>query len=445
VGAAVFRKRLAVLGLTILLLHPAVAAQEHPAARDLPVPARMVLHKVNSLLQDKQYRKAAQTLRTFQAEGGPLEKQGSSDSRGYHHPEIYFALGNSYLMQEQYPAAAAAYRKAVSGDASHHPAWLNLARALNEMKQHAEAGRCFAMAYDTAQKKEPAHLYYSAVNYLMGDEADHAIEIFERLFASHPAAVKPQWKENMVSALLSADQPRRALPYIRELAAIYSGPRQIQWQEILLYHYVRLDMHAEALDLAHQLTRQAPTESKWWKALTHIYLNRGRYEEALAALITYSFLTPLSPEEKKLAADLSLEVGVPVKAAPLYENCLQKKFDPQLLRRLVLAYRQLGLPHKALERIDALSPDTTDINLLLLKAELHYALEQFEKAAAAYRRAAGKPGAHRGHAWLMAGYAAWQMRDWEASKKAFVRAKRYEQEQKAAAKALQQLEVILAQ
>ncbi len=431
------------LCLTILAA-PAVVlyAEGKNQADALPIRVRLLLTKVNPMLQDENYQKAAEILEAFKAKGA------DSDARqDYHHPEIFFTLGNCYLMLEKHEQAAAAYRSAVKRAPEHTGAWLNLGRTAYELNRLSEAGRCFFRAYETADKKKPAHLYYSALAHLMADEYGRSLERFDRLLRAHPQAIKPEWKENLVHALLAADKPRRALIYIRELADFYTGEKKRQWQEVLLHQYIQLEMKDAALKLARSLTRQAPEIEKWWKALANIHLNEGRYEKALAALLTYSYLTPLNEREKKLIADLSLELGIPVKAAPIYEACLKNDPDKNLLRRLALAYRKLGQPEKALERIKAFESHSgnteRDTDLMLISAEIYYALEQYEKAAESYRQAAQKKGAHSGRAWLMAGYAAWQVDDFAASRKAFDRAAGYKEQKKAAHKALKELQAMM--
>jgi tetratricopeptide (TPR) repeat protein len=316
---------------------------------------------------------------------------------------------------------------------------LNLANAHYEMNQYADAGRCFKMAYETATENNPEYLYYSAVAYLMADDYHQSIDLFEQLFALHPDATEPEWKEHMVHALLAAQQPRRALPYIGELAQTFTGEKQIQWQEILLHQYMQLDMQREALDFVHTLTRQTPTIAKWWKALAHIQLNAEHYEDALMALTIYLFLTPLSMEEKQLLADLNLQLNIPVKAAPLYEACLQEKPDKRMLPQLATAYRQLGKPETALAVIDTVAPDSDDADIMLLKGELYYSMDNFRQAVEAYKKAARNKGRHAGRAWLMAGYAARQLNDISASKDAFTEAAKHRQQRQAANTALRQL------
>ena len=427
------------LTLMSLLLFCTASAAAAPQAEDLPLPVRVVLSKINPLLIGKQYDRAIEKLLKFQARGKSRFRPDREDPKGYYHPEIYYTLGNCYLLKGKYRLAAHAFEKAVKGNDAHTYAWLNLAKACYEQRRYLEAAHAFKKSYTTAEAKNPEHLYFSAVAYLMAAKYLRSIQIFKILLAAHPSAVKPKWREHLVYALLAVDQGLKALPHIRQLIHTFSGKKEIQWQEILLQQYIQLNMQKEALSYAKGLARNTPTLAKWWKALAHIQLNQSHTEAALAALTIYSFLTPLSLEEKKLLADLNLQVGIPIKAVPAYENYLKEKPDKELLQHLIVAYRQLGEPESAIECLDRFDSVKNDPELMLIEGELLYALKKFDQAAVLYRRAARKKGKHTGRAWLMAGYAAWQINDISASKKAFVKAADYEKEKKTATKALRQL------
>jgi tetratricopeptide (TPR) repeat protein len=421
----------------LLLFYAASAAATN--VEDLPLPVRVVLLKINPLLVEKKYDRAIEKLLKFQARGKPAFTPGQKDRKGYHHPEIYYTLGNCYLLKGKYTLAAHAFEKAVKGDDTHTHAWLNLAKACYEQEQYLEAAHAFKKGYTTAKAKNPEHLYFSAAAYFSAAKYLRSIQIFKTLLSVHPKAVKPKWREHLVYAFLAADQRLKALPHIHILIRAFCGKKEIQWQEILLQQYIQLNMQTEALAYAKGLARNTPTLAKWWKALAHIQLNQSRLEEALAALTIYSFLSPLSLEEKKLLADLNLQLGIPVKAAPVYENYLKRKPDKELLQHLIVAYRQLGKPEKAIECLDRFDAVKNDPELILIKGELLYTLKKYDQAAVFYRKAAGKKGKHVGQAWLMAGYAAWQINDISASKKAFAKAAKYKKEKKAATTVLKQL------
>ena len=184
----------------------------------LPLSVQVVLTKINPLLQENDFKGAIEILQKFQARAEKVPKPGGSDPRGYHHPEIYFVLGNCRLAMEDYAAAAAAFQQAVSRDPDHAFAWLNLGKAEYVLQHYTAAGQAFAKGYDTAKLKDPQYLYFSAAAHLMADDPAKSIEVFERLIALHPNEIKPLWREHLVQALLAVDKPRRALPHIRVLA-----------------------------------------------------------------------------------------------------------------------------------------------------------------------------------------------------------------------------------
>jgi tetratricopeptide (TPR) repeat protein len=352
---------------------------------------------------------------------------------------IYFALGNGYLMLDNFSRAESAYRQALQGNPGYAACWMNLAVTCYRQEKYGEAGRCFVKSYETAAEKKPERLFYGAAAYLSVGEYKRALAGFERLLAAHPAQIEPAWKETLVHAFLAVDQPKRALLYIQELVQEHEGEDKIRWQEILLQQYLSLDMAQEALKLAEELTREHPLAPRWWKALAHVHLTASRYEEALVALAIYSWLTVPTEEEQRLLADLYLHLGIPVKAAPMYEEMLRCGPDDRLLHHLVMAYRRLGRPEEALEHLEKFGQHGSDPSLLMLRGDLLYELGRYGDAADSYRQAARTDAQQAGRAWLMAGYAAWQMNDLTGSRSAFERAKGFSDQKTAALAAIRRL------
>lgn len=418
---------------------PYLRAQAASNLNSIPPAVRAVLTKVTPLMNQKAYDRAIETLNAFQSRGKAVSVSGGLDPKGYHHPEIYVTLGTCHLLKNDYQSAVRAFEQALEQDPAHTSAMLNLGKAAYELNDYTKAGHAFAQAYKNATDKKPEYLYYSAVAYLMAQRSEPSIAAFEKLFQNHADRITPAWRENFVHALLTANLARRALPHIRLLAEHYSGEKQVRWQEILLHQYLQLEMHKQARIYALFLTRQAPTCAKWWKALAHVYLQDGKSKPALTALTICSYLEPLVDQEAKLLADLHLQLGIPVKAAPLYEALLQQKTDPRLLHNLMLALQQLDRPTEALDVLQRLAPATKAPELLMLKADLLYNLERYEAAARTYRQTAQKDTRHKGRAWLMAGYAALLAKDMNASRHAFKQAATFDRHRKAALLAMGRL------
>jgi tetratricopeptide (TPR) repeat protein len=151
--------------------------------------------------------------------------------------------------------------------------------------------------------------------------------VFNRLMAAHPEAISLEWKQTLVHILFALEKFKTALPWLEELAEKTQGEGRRQWQEMLLYQYLSLEIKQKALAYARHLTRIHPEDPGWWKALAHVHLADNRFEQALAAMLSYSYLTPLTGEESRLLADLYLSCHIPESAARQYEEWLSQHGD----------------------------------------------------------------------------------------------------------------------
>lgn len=427
---------------SILILSPACFCRPAQAAldgEDIPMAARMILVKATALMKHESYERAIAVLTAFQAKGKANSVAGKPDPKGYHHPALYYYMGNCYLLQKKHSQAEAAYRHAVERDPDFLEAWANLAKTCFEQEDFIRAAPCFATAYEKSDQRIADHLYYSAVSYLMADQFGACISAFQRLLEKHPDRMTLNWRANFAQALMADGQARRALPQIRILAEASTGADQVKWREILLYQYLQLEMRAEALACATELTRRECTRAKWWKALAHVELSGGRYKKALAALTIYRFLAPLTEGEKKLWADLNLQVNLPARAIEQYLTLLAHRVDRGALKNLVAACQKLDRHREGLDHLNRYAPDTDDPELLMLKADMHYALKQYCEAGALFRRVAKSRTSQAGQAWLMAGYAAWQSNDFTAGRKAFKKAAGHRRYRKAARLAMRRM------
>lgn len=430
-----------VLAVAFMILLPAAPeAQPLWDPGNLPAAVRLVLGQAGELMNQEKYGQAVEKLLAFEARGRSDGKGGRPPHAVYSHPMIHFALGNAYMLQADAGTARNAFERAVARHPDWVPAWLNLAKAHYDLNAPGEAASCFYAAYEKGGHQNPEHLYLGAAALLMDRQYEASVARFDQLLTHHPDHMPPEWREHLVHALLSNDLPRRALPHIRLLVRIYEGDKRVQWQEILLHQYMHLEMHAEALALLRALVEESPTLAKWWKAKVHLHLNTQDYEPALTAMTVYGFLAPLSRDEHQLLADLHLQVGIPGQAAPLYESLLQAEdADKRVLTNLVTALRQIGRPDAALSQLERHCKSRNDPDLLMLRADLLYALERYADAVDAYHLAAERNSRQAGQAWLMAGYAAWQIEDWGASRRAFERAAQFDRQRQPALTAMRRL------
>ena len=419
------QSRLVALGCGVLMTLLLVGAPV--LAADLPTPVRLVLARVAPLMSAKEYAKAGKILE---------EALAKSETRN---GELAFALGNCRMLRGDRSGAIKAYAEAVRLEPNHANGWLNMAKLQHEAKSYRDAGQSFYRGYDAQQRKSADNLYFSAASFQLAGANREAISAFERLFAAHKQAIKPEWREQYIHVLIDGGQNGKALPLIRDLIGQTTGEQRSRWQEVLLYQYLRLNMHSEGAALARQLIEQDPGQVRWWQALAHIQLTANRYEDAIAAMAGYGMLKPLNGKELRLLADLYLQAGIPAKAVPLYQKLLQGGGESKIVQRLAMAYQQMDQPEKALEVLGHTQSVQGNPNLLMLRGEICYSLKRYQDAAASYRSAADIKGHHQGQSWLMVGYAAMQAHDLASSRHALIRAVQFDREKKAAALALAQV------
>ena len=424
-------------GAVFVLLVLGVLACPALAGASLPLRVQMVLARVAPLLQQKDFAQAAALLAEFQARGS------GAGNEIFNHPEINFTLGNCWFSQKQYREAKNAYQRVLKRAPEHFGAWQNLAACQYENRDYKDAAFAYYQAYLLSEPKNPRLCYYAAVNATLADQPQRTIALFDELLRKHPEAVELSWRETLIHALLAVGEARRALPQIIILAAGYEGEKQQQWREILLYQYLELEMPDQALALARNLSREQPANSLWWKGLAHIHLQAGRYQPALGALVIYSLLVPLKPQELKLLADLYLQEGIPVQATGLYQEFLTHEKDAKIVQRLVQAYLQQGKADDALKMLDEFKPAEKNPLLSLLWADLLYELRRYKEAALVYERVGGQDKSI-GRAWLMAGYCYWQLEDFPASRQALLKALADKKQQQPAQQALQQISRLMA-
>ena len=426
-----------------VLLHPSPA----DAGDQLPFATAVCVNKADGLIQQGKVMEAIEVLEAFRKKAREVSKEAAAQ-KGYTHYYVDFMLGNACLMRTESAGkgqknflkrAAGAYESAVSKKADLSPAWLNLAKCQYDLGRMQKAADAFKKGYETGEEKKASHLYYAAICYFQAEAHQKALTTFYELMKHHPKEITLDWKESFVSVLFAMDRNKEALPVVETLAARFKGEKQKKWQEILLYQYLDLKMDKKALKYGEFLTRTDPLEPKWWKAVSHLHLNHNKLEKGLASLIIYSYLTPLSPQETSLMADLYLSLNIPSRAADYYEVLLKEKPCLEKIKRIIHAYTGCYQRDKALAWIEkGLSGRKKDADLLKRKAGLLYEMERYKEAAEVYEVLAhqdSKPGEN----FLMLGYCAWNMKQLDRACKAFNRACRYKKQKKSAQQAMAQL------
>ena len=443
-----------------MILFPCILSAAGQDGDSSPFAAGMCANKVAGLMDEKSYAEAVQTIASFQAKAETVDPD-TAQQKGYTHYYLDFLVGNCWMMMEAQGTgyvekAASAYERAVKKYDGCYQAWLNLGRCRYTLKQMGKAAEAFVRGYDTSPEKKGAYIYQAAACYYFNADYDNALNAFNRLMKKHPGEVTLDQKELLVNILFSLKKNRRALPYLKELAAKSKGDKRRTWQEVLLYQYMELGMDKAAVAYAGTLTRQEPEEPKWWRALAHIHLEKNRLEKGLGAFMIYSFTTPLTASETKLLADLYAGCNIPLEAARVYEDWLgkiqkspdglsgggTKKITDRFLA-IAGAYQQGRDFQAALKWADRGLAQGCDVRLLAFKADLLFREKNYKAAYVAYKDLAGREHSPD-RSWLMAGYAALSCDNPQQAEQAFSLASKSPKVKSAALTALKQIRAMQA-
>ncbi len=356
---------IAALMIMPILFSNTVTAKPPNLDSSLSFQAGIYINRAQTFFGQGDIKKAIATLESF-----VCTEETPNTSKGCSHPYLFFTLGNFYSalakeavsdidISSAHKKAAHNYKSALKTSPKFSEAWLNLAAVCHSEGIHNEAAQAFEKGYLYEEIPKAVHLYYAAVCYFQSNNSLKALDSFTILEQRHSDRVTPAWREVLIHVLFSLDRHKDALPHIESLAnnpwPEKSGNRQKKWQEILVNQYLSLDMDKKALAYSKNLTRIDPLEPKWWKALSHVHLKHNQLKKGLSSLVVYSFLSPLTPDEKMLAADLYFSLNVPAKAADLYENLVTEDQDHDQkapLKKLIQARTMAHDPDAAIKWIE---------------------------------------------------------------------------------------------
>ncbi len=377
----------------------------------IPYSVNLTIHKANKFLKEKDFQRALKILEEF--------KTKKSEKTHY---LIYFMLGNCYAEKKKFSLAIKNYKHCIEKNPKFCPVWINIAKCYYELKNYKKAAKAFLKAYELSKPKNSNLMFYSAISFFYAKQIKKAEFLLNRLLKSPKP--KLEWKEALANLYLVENKYKSALPIVEDLSENTKGKKKKRWQEIRLYLYMNLKMKKKAFSYLTFLLKEYPLETKWWKGLAHFYLNEKKFKLALVALLVKGFIKPLSPEELKIAADLFMMLNVPDKAADLYKKVIEKKATKEVEKQIAYCYLKMFKPQKALEWINLALKKKKTYDLLVLKGEILYQLEDYERAAIVFQEAA-KFKKDKGHSWIMAGYSWINANNLKMAKYCFKKALKY--------------------
>jgi tetratricopeptide (TPR) repeat protein len=295
-------------------------------------------------------------------------------------------LGNCCFQLNDVKRAENAYCKAIEARPEDPDLLTNYAIASYMQENYKRAAEFFVKAFKLKEPKDATLLYKAGASYYQGEQYQEAKNALDRLKA-HTDNLKKEWIE------------------------------------LLVFTDVRLKYWDEAIDLLGELLQQEPEEAKFWKLLAHVKVNQGKYEDAAVNLeIAYQLKEPTRSELEGLASLYSY-LNCPLKAADLlataYDNNLNSKQTLQIARLYARGYM-----HDEAIRLyrTILEQDTSEVAVKEM-ASLLYESARFQEVVSLIERAVQRYRLEDASLYLLKGYAAWHLKDWDTALSSFHMAK----------------------
>jgi Tfp pilus assembly protein PilF len=285
--------------------------------------------------------------------------------------------GLKALDARQYPAAIAAFEKAVAADPRDYAAHFHLGLARSMAGQNAEA----AAAYRKALELKPG-LYEAQLNLgvvlISLNQAAEAAAILKQAVAQKPKEFRPNYYS--AEAQLAAGDAAGAEASFR--AALEADPKSPEAAAGLGRALVRQNKSAEAAEKL-----RAAGDTAGLLELAAQYEKNGQASEAIAIYQPFAASNPKDPAVRERLGVLLMNSGKPGDAIPHLEAAVQ--LSPTAANRFALAtaYLRDHQPEKATATLnEAIAADPKNPELYLASAGLYRDQKNFKVAAEQFWR-----------------------------------------------------------
>ncbi|OPL13727.1 MAG: hypothetical protein AVO38_13010 [delta proteobacterium ML8_D] len=380
-----FRRLLAgfALGSLVLLSGSLLSAGERP----LSYLETKVIYKAKEILDRGDAQQCVDLLEQF------LSKDHTDVPY-----QLYMLLGNGCFQLNNAERAADAYKKALNIRPKNPDLLVNYATALYMQEKYKEAAESFVEAFKCRKAEDPDLLYRAGACY---------------------------YQEGLY---------REAKGVLDTLMAL-TDSRQKKWVELLIFTDVKMQNWDNAIKVLKELLQQEPNDAKFWKLLAHVTINQGNYEDSAVSLeIAYQLKDPSKSELEGLASLYSY-LGVPLKAAEILNKAYGEDQDPKQILQIARLYARGYMQNDALRMYRTVLNKVPSEVLIKEMISLLYESCEFREMVALVDKALNQYGFDDPSLYLMKGYAAWHLQDWDLAQSSFrlaTASKRYRNQAKGA-------------
>jgi len=312
-----------------------------PDEKTLTPNARTALVQAQKLITEKQMVQAEKVLTQF------LQKYPDEN-----HAFVAYTLAACYLDLNKENLALAQYEQTIEFCPGYAPAWQNLAKICFDLKKYDRAGRALEKAWELTGRKNHLLRFQAAV------------------------------------AFISAKKQKKALPILTNLCSGKVGAPEEKWVKLLVQTAVELKQPETALKTVERLLAGSEPDPYLFRLASVLYLETANYRKAAQNLEAYSLVKPLSRQERKLLADLYVNLGIPSRAAPNYEVLVASEPCARLWERTAACWFEACDYDQAIDAAQkGLAAFPKSPRLWRIKGWGHYENKRYDLASQAFAKA----------------------------------------------------------
>jgi tetratricopeptide (TPR) repeat protein len=354
------------------------AQEEEEGETSLTKEAQEALVEAQRLYQNNEYAKARAPLLRFLA------------TESEEVPAVlYQMLATCWYLDDNPEEARKVYEKGYAAYPKNEDMLYNYAAVSYELEDFMKAGQLFEELYDVKKEKDLEMLYQAAVCYYTAEELGEAVRIFEKMIdlSEEPES---SWFETIISIYMEEGNNDKAEEYV-----------------------------LRALDIF-------PLMRRYWELLAAIRLDKSNYRGAASALEIGFTIQP--PEERNKWAnllDLYNYLRVPLRTAKSLETLMKMNAATEEdYIRIAQAYEATLRVDKAVSFLESVISKNPSKKLLFEKARILYDARRNKEAIEVLDECL-RADPDNGYAYVLKGFAAWDMEDWKKMKEAFTMAQNF--------------------
>jgi len=356
------------ISLFLALIIPCVQAKTK--VEDLPKEAIKAMYLAQQALQDKKFNNAITALTEYMKvaqEAIPLQ--------------AYQMLGYAWYEKKEPEQTRKVYEKAHKAYPTNAEMLQNYTILTYETGNLLKAGQLFEKLYRLKGSKDKKILYQASGIYYQSENFKEARRVLKELLTSKG---KPEhrWYDDMIAICIELKDWKHAE----------------KWAKIFL--------------------DKQPGQAKYWRLLAQMRLDREEYKSAVSALeIAYRLKKAQSSEWAELG-DLYMYLNAPLMAIRCLKTAYGKDIPHKQKIKIARIYARTQRFDKGIEYLNKAYKAKPDPQLLFEKGRMLYDAMEYKKAIAALEECTQKDPKF-GQAYILAGFAAWNMNDFVKARSSF--------------------------